>query len=55
MPIPTSINQTLAVAVEKHAKVVIKLLLPCPVLLDPYTLFQIFCRGLYFKKLPPTH
>ena len=27
MPIPTSINQTLAVAVEKHAKVVIKLLL----------------------------
>ena len=39
-------NETLAVAVKKHAKVDIKLFLSCPVLLDLSILFQIFCPGL---------
>ena len=39
-------NQTLAIAVKKHAKVDIKLFLSFIVLLDFSILFQIFCPGL---------
>ena len=46
VPSLPSRNQTLAIAVKKHAKVDMKLLLSCPVLLDFSILFQIFCAGL---------
>ena len=42
----SSRNQTLAIAVKKHAKVDIKLFLSFIVLLDFSILFQIFCPGL---------
>ena len=45
-PSPPSKNQTPAVAAKKHAKVYIKLFLPCPVLLDFPILLQIPYPGL---------
>ena len=39
-------NETLAIAVKKHAKVDIKPFLSCLVLLDFSVLFQIFCPAL---------
>ena len=46
VPSFTSRNQSLLIAVKKHAKTYTKLFFFCPVLLDYSILFQIFCPGL---------
>ena len=46
VPSPPYRKKALAVVVKKHAKVDIKLFLPCPVLLYFSILFQIFCPRL---------
>ena len=49
VPTFSSTNQTFATVVKMYVKVDIKVFLPCPILLDLYTLFQIFCLGLSEK------
>ena len=46
MPSLLSRNLTLALAVKKRAKIDLKLILSCPILLDFSILFQLICPGL---------
>ena len=48
VPSLPSRNQTLVIAVKKHAKIDTKLFFSCPVSLDFFILFQIFCPRLQF-------
>ena len=44
-------NETLTIAVKKHAEIDIIFLKPCPIVLYLFTSCQIFCPGLYLSSI----